>query len=123
MVRRFVQLVICVLAVTIVVGCAKTMTATYITVVENGERKLAAFQLGEEISFPDLEDPRGMVALFRTTETIPEDETGTFYMLKGQHGKAGEAYVVTKDYKFRKIGEFDLRMSNEQLVSRFTKYR
>ena len=124
MVRRLLQVVLCLGALTIVLTCAKTKTAKGVMVVENGQTRIVTMSLqegpGNVTELPLLWDP-GMVVLFRTTETVKP--LPALKVPEGETGKAGEAYVVTDDYKLRKIGEFDLKKSDQELAPRFMEYK
>lgn len=61
-----------------------------------------------------------MVVLFRTTETVKP--APMLRVPAGETGQAGEAYVVTDDYKLRKIGDFDPKTSDEELGNEFLEY-
>lgn len=100
-------------------NCGKTNTAKSLMVVENGQAQILGLSVGKDGSLPALWEP-GTVVLFRTTETVKPQP-----MLKtpaGETGKAGEVYVITDDYKLRKIGDFDLNKSDDEFSKAFVKY-
>jgi len=81
-------------------------------VIINGER--VSVQGTVEFGFTPSGDfgPKivkaGRLVLFRTDQTIP-----------GGSGKAGEAYLWDKDLKLKKVGKFDLKKTDEELVKEY----
>lgn len=117
--RRLLRVMLCLGTLILVAGCANWKQAKGVMIVTNGDIKVVNVTV-ENGQVPPAWAP-GMVVLFRTTETVKPA-----FLLQvpvGETGKAGEAYVVTDDYKLRKIGDFDLESSDEKLGNAFIKYR
>ena len=110
----------CVVAVAMLSSCAKSKTAMGIMVVEGGEAKNLTVHIDKDGMVSSAWAP-GSVVLFRTDDTLKAEDAVKVPV--GEKGKAGEAYVVTDDYKLLKIGVFDVKTTNEELVKRFSTYR
>jgi hypothetical protein len=85
-------------------GCARK-PAKGVMVFSNGGLKVVSAKIEDDGRIPNPGEP-GWVILFRTDGKTLGDEAG----------KAGTAYTITDQKKLSKIGEFDLKKSDEELA-------
>ena len=98
--------VLLVLAVCVCLSCKKPTPNTVIIVEKSAEATIHT-----DISAQDSEQAKhmwvaGQIFLFRADETV-----------NGQNGKSGEAYQLDKNLKLQKIGAFDPKESDINLVA------
>ena len=96
-------------------GTSKKNKAKLIMIIQGGKAKvMSSSEMNPDEPLTSILNPwqPGAVALFRTTETTPDGETG----------KAGEAYVIDENKKLRKIGEFDPKKSDAALQAAYAYY-
>lgn len=82
-------------------------------IIENGKANFQGIMLGEQ---PKQGWLPGRVVLFR--ETIDLSSLNT-QLPSGTIGKAGEVYRIDSQYKLEKIGEFDPKLPNSQLLTKY----
>ena len=95
-----------ILALPILIGCKKA--AKGVIVVNNGEAKLVTMKIGDNGEIPPMWES-GWVVLFRTDGKIPG----------GEAGKAGEAYMIDENKKLQKLGNFDVKKSDQELAKEY----
>ncbi len=104
------KLLLVIISVFLVFSCGGKKTDVLLIVEEEGVGVMGSvtFELSSSGKYqPKLWVP-GYIVVFRVDRKFGDEA-----------GQAGQAYKITKDYKFDPIGKVDLNKSNEDLAKQF----